>query len=59
MNIENTFNSHKVMDYYNCAHKIQIVINVFPFSKGSDVSIFTFFIGLFLNLALVSIVLMC
>ena len=43
MNIENTFNSHKETDYYNCSHKIQIVINVFPFSKGCDVSRFIFF----------------
>ena len=62
MNVENNFNTLVTLrrsDYYNCAHKIQVVINVFFFSKGSDVSTFAFLIGLFLNLVLVSIVPMC
>ena len=45
MNIENTFNTLVTLQasaYYNCAHKIQIVINVFLFSKGLDVSTFAF-----------------
>ena len=45
MNIENTFNTLitlQALDYYNCAHKIQIVMNVFLFSKGSDVLTFVF-----------------
>ena len=61
-NIEHPFNTLvtlRASDYYNCAHKTQIVINVFLFSKGLDVSTFAFSIRLFLNLALVSIVPMC